>query len=131
MATASTTSIATWTSICIDCPDPEQLARFYHGLTGLPLHDWGGGYFSVGDEGAIAVVFERVEGYQAPTWPTQQRGQQLHLCFQVDDLATAVADAEALGASLAEAQPGDTWRVLLDPAGHPFCLSPRSQEPQG
>jgi hypothetical protein len=20
-------------------------------------------------------------------------------------------------------QPGETWRVLLDPAGHPFCLT--------
>lgn len=118
----------TWTSLCIDCPDPERLARFYHELSGLPLHDWGGGFFSVGAENGISIVFEKVEGYQAPTWPTQERGQQLHLCFQVDDLDTGVAAAEALGASLADFQPGETWRVLLDPAGHPFCLSRRSAE---
>jgi len=24
---------------------------------------------------------------------------------------------------LADPQPGETWRVLLDPSGHPFCLT--------
>jgi hypothetical protein len=28
----------------------------------------------------------------------------------------------ALGALVAEAQPQDNVRVLIDPAGHPFCL---------
>jgi glyoxalase superfamily protein len=28
----------------------------------------------------------------------------------------------ALGATKAEYQPGTTFRVMLDPAGHPFCL---------
>jgi hypothetical protein len=29
-----------------------------------------------------------------------------------------------LGATLATTQPQpDGWRVLIDPAGHPFCLS--------
>jgi len=28
----------------------------------------------------------------------------------------------ALGATTPEYQPGETWRVMLDPAGHPFCL---------
>ena len=37
--------------------------------------------------------------------------------------------AEALGARLADPQPDSRWRVLLDPAGHPFCITtvvPRS-----
>jgi hypothetical protein len=46
----------------------------------------------------------------------------MHFDFQVGDLDSAVADAVALGASLASAQPQDKVRVLLDPAGHPFCL---------
>lgn len=119
-------STATWADIAIDCPDAGQLARFYHELTGLPLHDWGGGYFSVGEEGAIAIIFQQVEGYQAPTWPTQERGQQMHLDFRVDDLSAAVTAAEALGATQAPTQPGETWRVMLDPAGHPFCLAQQS-----
>jgi hypothetical protein len=47
---------------------------------------------------------------------------QLHLDLQVTDLTASVEDAVALGATLAEFQPQDDVRVLLDPAGHPFCL---------
>ncbi len=48
----------------------------------------------------------------------------MHLDIEVDDLAAATAHATALGASLADEQPQDDVRVLLDPAGHPFCLAP-------
>jgi len=46
----------------------------------------------------------------------------MHFDFQVGDLDSAVAEAVALGASVAMYQPQDSVRVLLDPAGHPFCL---------
>jgi hypothetical protein len=46
----------------------------------------------------------------------------LHLEIQVDDLEGAVAHAVELGARVADYQPQETVRVLLDPAGHPFCL---------
>jgi hypothetical protein len=41
---------------------------------------------------------------------------------QVEDLVAATAFAQSLGAQVAEFQPQDDVRVLLDPAGHPFCL---------
>lgn len=113
---------ATWLAVNIDCPNAEELARFYHELTGLPLKDWGGGYFSVGAESGTGLYFQQVDGFQAPSWPSQERGQQMHLDFSVEDLDAAVARAERLGATRAEDQPGETWRVMLDPAGHPFCL---------
>ena len=47
---------------------------------------------------------------------------QLHLDLQVTDLEGAAQDAVALGATMAEFQPQEDVRVLLDPAGHPFCL---------
>ena len=47
---------------------------------------------------------------------------QAHLDIGVSDLDAGVARAQALGASLAEHQPQDDVRVLIDPAGHPFCL---------
>jgi len=31
-------------------------------------------------------------------------------------------DPRALAARKAEVQPGTSFRVFLDPAGHPFCL---------
>jgi hypothetical protein len=46
----------------------------------------------------------------------------MHLDFQVDDLDEAVSEAVGLGATLADDQFQDNVRVLLDPAGHPFCL---------
>ena len=46
----------------------------------------------------------------------------MHFDFQVGDLNSAVAEAVELGASVADYQPNDNVRVLIDPAGHPFCL---------
>jgi hypothetical protein len=47
----------------------------------------------------------------------------LHLDIGVRDLAAAVEDAVKLGAALPSHQPQEHVRVLLDPAGHPFCLT--------
>lgn len=46
----------------------------------------------------------------------------MHLDVAVDDLEQAVAHAQECGAELATYQPQDDVRVMLDPAGHPFCL---------
>jgi Glyoxalase-like domain len=48
--------------------------------------------------------------------------QQMHLDVDVDDLDEGEAAVLPLGAVKAEQQPGKTFRVFLDPAGHPFCL---------
>ena len=45
------------------------------------------------------------------------------LDLAVDDLAAAEQACVELGATVADPQPGETWRVLLDPSGHPFCLT--------
>lgn len=117
---------ATWLAVNIDCPDPKQLAEFYRDLSGLPMQVWDGGFYSLGHEGSINIYFQPVEGFRPSTWPTQERGQQMHLDFHVDDLEAAVAEAERLGATQAAAQTGERWRVMLDPAGHPFCLAASS-----
>ena len=59
-----------------------------------------------------------------PAWPAGPGDprMQLHLDVRVDDLAAAVDFARSLGAVQAEFQPQDDVRVMLDPAGHPFCL---------
>lgn len=46
----------------------------------------------------------------------------LHLDIGVRSLHAAVEDAVALGAVLCDYQPQHDVRVMLDPAGHPFCL---------
>jgi len=69
-------------------------------------------------------VFQQATGYRPPVWPPADGDQRpmMHLDFQVGDLEAAVAEAVAAGATLADHQPSDNVRVLLDPAGHPFCL---------
>jgi catechol 2,3-dioxygenase-like lactoylglutathione lyase family enzyme len=74
--------------------------------------------------GGTGLSFQAEEGYRPPIWPDPADGQgkMLHLDIKVDDLDAAAAHALASGARLADHQPHDRVRVLLDPAGHPFCL---------
>lgn len=59
-----------------------------------------------------------------PVWPPEpgQQRMMLHLDVEVTDLHASVAEAVQLGARVADFQPQDDVRVLLDPVGHPFCL---------
>ena len=70
------------------------------------------------------MVFQQAEGYVPPVWPPAPGEQRtmMHLDIQVADLDAAAAGAVALGARVADFQPQDNVRVLLDPAGHPLCL---------
>ena len=106
-------------------PGPRGLARFYSDLLGWPIgHEEPGTAILAAPEGSIYVVFQQATDYQAPVWPPED-GQQrpmMHFDFQVGDLDSAVDDAVALGATVAAHQPQENVRVLLDPAGHPFCL---------
>ena len=69
-------------------------------------------------------AFQSAPDYVPPVWPAAEGRQQMmmHIDIAVDDLAAAVADAVGLGAILPRFQPQEDVRVLLDPAGHPFCL---------
>ncbi|MFC7923793.1 VOC family protein [Streptomyces cinereoruber] len=116
------------TAVTLDCADPLALADFYHRATGLPVHERSDAEFAGlvrGPAGAgLFLGFQRVEGYRPPSWPGRDVPQQLHLDFDVDDLDEAAARLVALGATVPADQPRpDLWRVVLDPAGHPFCLT--------
>lgn len=120
-----TSRVGTLASISIDCPDTDALAVFYRNLLGLEEA------FATPDRGVICLAgagpmltLMRVEEFVAPSWPAGPQHQQMHLDLAVDDLASAVSAAIALGARESEHQPApDKWRVLIDPIGHPFCLS--------
>jgi hypothetical protein len=105
--------------ISLDCPEPQALADFYRELLG-GRQLWAT-TSSVGVEvpGGVLVA-QRVEGYVPPAWPG---ASIVHLDLTADDLRLAEEQAVALGATLPQ-QPDPRWRVLLDPAGHPFCLTP-------
>ncbi|EWC58270.1 Glyoxalase/bleomycin resistance protein/dioxygenase [Actinokineospora spheciospongiae] len=108
--------------VSLDCPDPQALAVFYSELLGWKVAHSEEQYAMITGEGA-PIGFGRVEGYVAPQWSADSPdAKRYHLDFYVDDLDAAEARALELGAAKPEFQPGETWRVLLDPAGHPFCL---------
>lgn len=114
-----------WWGTAVEAPDPGALARFYSELLGWPIghEEPGTAIVAASPEGPF-VVFQQAHGYHAPVWPPVD-GQQrpmMHFDFQVGDLDAAVAEAVALGATLATEQPQEHVRVLLDPVGHPFCL---------
>lgn len=114
-------AIARFPSIVIDCPDPHALAGFYSAMLEWKVKadsDW----VEIRADYGQCISFQQVEDYTPPRWPAQESPQQMHLDVVVDDLDAAEAVVLELGATKHEHQPGTTFRVFLDPAGHPFCL---------
>jgi catechol 2,3-dioxygenase-like lactoylglutathione lyase family enzyme len=129
-----------WGGVCIDCADAEELAEFYSRLLGWEItardtpatRKGGSGWISLRDPaGGVALSFQAEEWYQPPVWPEEADAQakMLHFEIAVDDLEAAVAYAITAGGRVAPHQPADRdqdqLRVMLDPAGHPFCLFTR------
>jgi Glyoxalase-like domain len=74
--------------------------------------------------GWVWLAALEVPNYIASTWPASDIPQQIHLDLAVADLEVSATEAVRLGARPASYQPSpDQWRVFLDPAGHPFCLT--------
>ncbi len=119
-------SLMTLCAVTLDCTDPLALADFYGEATGLALDPASNEAFAglVGPDGFF-LGFQRVSDYRAPEWPGQRQPQQSHLDFEVDDLDASEAVLLRLGARRPREQPDSAkFRVLTDPAGHPFCLTP-------
>ena len=116
-------AIARFPGLVIDCPDPAALASFYGAMLDWKVEasadsDWA----EIRADDGQCISFQQVEGYTPPRWPGQEVPQQTHLDVIVDDLDVAEAAVFELGATKHEHQPGTSFRVFLDPAGHPFCL---------
>jgi hypothetical protein len=115
-------------SVSLDCADPVALGSFWADLLG--------GEVAFSSEEFVAVRTDRVwlsavrvPDHSPPTWPGGAVPKQMHLDLAVDDLAAEEAAAILLGAIRATDQPApDRYIVLIDPAGHPFCLSTQIPE---
>ncbi len=124
---AKMTPVASHHYPAIDCEKPIELAQFYAALTGYsaqllkdvrPEVEW----VDLFHNGKRMMGFQKIDNYRRPTWPTGAVPQQMHLDFEVPDLDEGEKRVIALGATKAEYQPGESFRVYLDPEGHPFCL---------
>jgi len=113
----------------IDCKDPHELAKFYAALMRWEVVFSDEEYAVVGAPGAQqgaypGITFQQNLDYKPPVWPGAAEAQQqmAHLDFAVNDLEKAVGHAIHCGATIADEQFSDDWKVMFDPAGHPFCL---------
>ena len=108
-------------AVSLDCGDHEQLARFYTDLlagTLLWIHEKSAAV----ESGGVVLVLQHIADYRPPAWPgTSVVHLDLNGDAQVGELER---HAVALGARPVQPQPDSRWRVLLDPAGHPFCITP-------
>ena len=127
----------TMTGPVLDAADVAELARFYERFLGWNLVELAqpsdgppGGWWAMvrPSEGWGKVEIQYEEHFVRPVYPGAggAQGMQIHLDYQVDDVPEAVAWATECGAIEAEWQPPTRdltrLRVMLDPAGHPFCL---------
>ena len=116
-------------SFTLDCTDPYKLATFYAHLLDWEIPFYNEEFACVGAPGTgqgayPGITFQRNPAYKPPVWPEEPGAQQqmAHLDFAVNHLEDAVEHAIHCGATVAEKQFSEGWRVMLDPAGHPFCL---------
>ncbi|HEX2133164.1 MAG TPA: VOC family protein [Actinophytocola sp.] len=116
-------AVARMAMVSLDCAQPVPLARFWAELLGgtvIASDD----QISVVATDTLMIATMRVPDYRPPTWPGGDTPKHVHLDLAVRDLDEAEAAAIRSGATTAAEQPQpDQWRVLLDPAGHPFCLT--------
>ncbi len=111
--------------IAFDCPDANALADFYVKLSGWEKELSSEEFAALRTPQGILLVFQTVENYVPPVWPWEDGKQQqmAHIDFKIDNLREAEEYAIECGARKADIQYFETSTVMLDPAGHPFCLS--------
>ncbi|QII03991.1 VOC family protein [Rhodococcoides fascians A25f] len=107
--------------ISIDCPEPGELARFYLALLGGTSLWENTSSSGIRTQSGLNIVAQKVANYIPPTWPS---ASIVHFDLAAGvSLGESVAYAVECGATEAAQQPDPRWRVLLDPAGHPFCIT--------
>ncbi len=112
-------------TVVLDCADAHVLSEFYRRLLGWQVKwsepEW---VLLRPPDGGTGLSFQAERWYRPPVWPEEpgEQHKMLHLDIRVDDVEAATAHALAAGATLCDHQPLENGRVLLDPAGHPFCL---------
>jgi catechol 2,3-dioxygenase-like lactoylglutathione lyase family enzyme len=116
-------ALVEWWAMTIDCPEPQAMADFYVALLGGKVTRRTADEANV-DAGGLLLNFRAVPDYRPPTWPSSEVALHSHFDFVVEDPDAVAQQMLQLGGSLSQHQDTDNPHlvVLLDPAGHPFCL---------
>ena len=119
--TTAETPTATLAMVNLDAAQTKPMADFWSAVLGWPVVYLDENYAMLtGPSHALGIG--AIPDYQPPAWPNDGR-KQYHFDLAVEDVDAAADRFVALGAERPAEQPGETWVVLLDPAGHPFCLT--------
>jgi catechol 2,3-dioxygenase-like lactoylglutathione lyase family enzyme len=108
-------------SVIFDAADIKATAAFYVALAGFKEHHVDGDWITLKTPAGESVCFQLAPDHIPPRWPDPDYPQHFHLDFRTPDMAADVERAISLGATRLEGG-GESWTVLADPAGHPFCL---------
>ncbi len=111
-------------STVLSARDARALADFYERLLGWERVDDEPNWVKLRAPSGAGLSFQTEIEYRQPIWPARGEAQQMmaHLDIAVSELHAAVEYALALGATEPADQPQSNVTVMLDPAGHPFCL---------
>jgi catechol-2,3-dioxygenase len=114
-------------TVVLDAPDIAGLSAFYRGLAGWTEAHADADWITLTTPDGWRIAFQLAPDYQPPEWPGQARPQQAHLDLRVPDLEAGLARAVELGGRLLNKN--DTWYTVADPAGHPFDLCLKADDP--
>lgn len=81
----------------LDCVRPREEARFWSELLGWKVAAAEDGYAMLTSDGAPALGFGQVDGWEPPAWPDEGGRKRFHLDLSVGDLDTAQDRCVGLG----------------------------------
>lgn len=116
-------ALATLKMVTLDSSDARRDATFWSAVLGWDVAAAEDEYAMLSGPGGLALGLGTLADHEPPEWPNERGTKQFHFDLAVEDLDAAASEIVGLGATLPDEQPGETWRVLLDPSGHPFCLT--------
>jgi catechol 2,3-dioxygenase-like lactoylglutathione lyase family enzyme len=114
-------------TVMLDAADITALSEFYIALAGWTRVRGDDEWIVVTTQDGWRLAFQRALDHVPPRWPDPAYPQQGHLDLRVPDLEAGTERAVALGASLLSRN--ETWYTLADPAGHPFDLCLKADDP--
>ena len=119
--------IAKLKTYVLDAPDIAALSAFYGSLAGWKTAYEDDEWITMTTDDGWRIAFQPAPDHVPPRWPDPAAPQQAHLDLRVPDIDAAVERAVGLGANLLRRN--ETRHTLADPAGHPFDLCLKADDP--
>jgi len=115
-------------TVVLDAADIAGLSAFYTRLAGWTQAYADDEWVTLTTDDGWRIGLQYAPDHVPPRWPDPAHPQQAHLDLRVPDLDAATDRAVELGASLLRRN--ETWHTLADPAGHPFDLCLKADDPR-